>query len=891
MKRNRILFSFLILVFAFLFTAFVKVDAKELNVSDEIKIEEVSIRTEGELGLTFKANVNTFDITNVKKYGILLAYGNTDANNNFIKDGSINNKVIINGEVNVTDNGYYTVTLVKIPKDSYIQNVTARAYVVLNDEEIVYASSVVTTSIGNQALDDKISNTETNESKDIINYIDDNFVVVGMNNMGNYSVSTSLYEKNRIKLYNEFIKDYNKLFNEDVKSFTPLEFFEALKSNKENNLSGSRLYKFFNDESLYDKWMWLIDYFHTCEELRDVVNQAEAVQVDGTCGTRKLSYGEHLIYSIYNFFNATSEKGHYRSIPFTNLYKYQDVVKDSKVLINFDSDNLMKVGSSIKVPDKPEDKNGYKWNSFKVNDKSYEANSNYVLENKDIEFVPTYDIVDYSIKYMDGGDEITTTNPNIYNIESEDIILNEYVKKGFTFEGWYDNPGFTGEKITTIENGSYGDLVLYAKMVEIGTRVENTDKDLKEFFNKLGTIERNINLPIRNDKEDTTITWSSSNPNIISNTGKLKRDYKKSVVTLTAGITCGEHTFYFTYDVNVMGYKELTNIASSYIYTNYGYVTPLFFDTLDIINCAFVVGNANGTLTGSNFFRNVTNNIMDKAHEQGIYVVASIGPGSDWTEFANPANGKIELFADNVVKMINKYGFDGIDLDWECPNSGQYEWFTQLSKAIYKKVKANNPNHLVTAAIGGGMWQPGRYDLKNSKKYLDYINLMCYGMVNNTGRYQNALYRAPSYYDSKNKVGATTVSCSIDESVKYYKDNFNIDGNQLIAGFAFYAMVQERTYENGKYSEWKHDYSTSFTDIKNNFLTDSNYTEVYDERACVPYIISKDGLTFISYDNPRSIKDKAKYTIEHKLAGLMYWQNGQDKTDTLLGALKEGLGK
>ena len=89
--------------------------------------------------------------------------------------------------------------------------------------------------------------------------------------------------------------------------------------------------------------------------------------------------------------------------------------------------------------------------------------------------------------------------------------------------------------------------------------------------------------------------------------------------------------------------------------------------------------------------------------------------------------------------MINLYGFDGVDIDWETPLSEEATSFTNMMRVIYEKVKANNPNHLVTAAIAGGMWQPPRYDLVNSHQYLDYINMMTYGMVSNNGYYQNAL--------------------------------------------------------------------------------------------------------------------------------------------------------
>ena len=80
--------------------------------------------------------------------------------------------------------------------------------------------------------------------------------------------------------------------------------------------------------------------------------------------------------------------------------------------------------------------------------------------------------------------------------------------------------------------------------------------------------------------------------------------------------------------------------------------------------------------------------------------------------------------------------------------------------AIFEKVKAANPSYWVTAAIGGGKWQPPKYDLTNSTKYMDYVNLMTYSMATGNGYYQNALFKSTKK--------ATLVSCSIDESVKIF---------------------------------------------------------------------------------------------------------------------------
>lgn len=318
-------------------------------------------------------------------------------------------------------------------------------------------------------------------------------------------------------------------------------------------------------------------------------------------------------------------------------------------------------------------------------------------------------------------------------------------------------------------------------------------------------------------------------------------------------------------------------------------VTDSFFDTLDIINCAFITANSVGTLSGTAVLSYINTYIMPKARENGNWVIFSIAPDSEWSSIASSPT-RINTFADNIVTMINQYGFDGVDIDWETPTTDEAVLFTEMMRVIYTKVKANNPNHLVTAAIAGGMWQPPRYDLVNSHQYLDYINMMTYGMVSNNGYYQNALSKSTSYANPTFSAGKTLTSCSIEESVAIY-NSYGIPNSKIIVGVAFYGIKQTRTYDSGTqtWSAWANAGSVSYTYISNYYLGNSSYNYYYDSNAGVPYIISTDGTVFISYDNPRSIAAKSDYIIDMGLAGMMYWENGLDSTGALLLAMDSGL--
>lgn len=73
----------------------------------------------------------------------------------------------------------------------------------------------------------------------------------------------------------------------------------------------------------------------------------------------------------------------------------------------------------------------------------------------------------YNILYELNGGENNLHNPDSYTVESEDIILKEPEKVGYSFDGWYTDKEFNCS-ITKISKGSSNDLTLYAKWIPNG---------------------------------------------------------------------------------------------------------------------------------------------------------------------------------------------------------------------------------------------------------------------------------------------------------------------------------------------------------------------------------------------------------------------------------------
>jgi chitinase len=517
------------------------------------------------------------------------------------------------------------------------------------------------------------------------------------------------------------------------------------------------------------------------------------------------------------------------------------------------------------------------------------AISSYTNEEKILKFI----IFDQDLETYEDG-------PLVAKFYTEDIVsesfhqtLNEPsslptpIRDEFVFVGWF----LDDQEVTT-----YPGYTLIDDVSEITYEARweaYSMNDLESYLNDLIPDEVYDDISLPTEYSGFTISWSSSDEDIIKPTGEFIRPYVAQTVSLVAEVTSNEDMQTLNYNVSVIGYKSLDKpIASSYIYRAYDMVDENFFETLDIINTAFILGNSNGDLYGTSYLNNVSTYIMPEAKKHGNWVIMSVGPSTEWSTIALSPT-KSEHFANQIVDYINMYGFDGVDIDWETPTTSESKSYTALMKIIYEKVKANNPHHLVTTAITGGQWQPPKYDLIYSNQYLDYINLMTYGLTSGSGQYQNPLYKQTTYHYPEFLAGRTLTTASIDESVKILRDTYQVDYDKIIVGVAFYGIKQTRTYNASteSYSTWSNAGSVYYHEIYHSYYNNDEFTEYYDKGAGVPYLINDTGTVFISYDNAKSILEKSRYIIDNDLAGIMFWEYGTDTTGILLQALRTGLMK
>ncbi|XP_013185489.1 probable chitinase 2 [Amyelois transitella] len=251
-------------------------------------------------------------------------------------------------------------------------------------------------------------------------------------------------------------------------------------------------------------------------------------------------------------------------------------------------------------------------------------------------------------------------------------------------------------------------------------------------------------------------------------------------------------------------------------------------------------------------------------------------------------------FIDSVLSFLNKYKFDGLDLDWEYPaKRGGVEQDKNNYVSLVKELKEAFRDHgyILTAAFGAGKsTMDVAYDLPRLSQHLDLIHMMCYDYHGTWDGTVGA--NAPLRGISDDDV------LSVEYTIKYMLDH-GVKPHKMVLGLPMYGRTfvlknpnithvefgvtkveasgfkGPYTGENGFMG-----YNEICMEIENN---GSSWQKLWHEQTSTPYL--RNGEKVLSYDNRRSIAAKVKMAIDYNLGGVMVWSID---TDDFNGNCKQG---
>ena len=294
---------------------------------------------------------------------------------------------------------------------------------------------------------------------------------------------------------------------------------------------------------------------------------------------------------------------------------------------------------------------------------------------------------------------------------------------------------------------------------------------------------------------------------------------------------------------------EKDYVVIAYV-TSWSNVMPDPF-TMTHINYAF--GHVNDTFDGVRIDnpRRLKNIAALKDVNPDLKVMLSVGGwGSGrFSEMASDDQRRMS-FAQDCLKVVEEYGLDGIDIDWEYPTSdmagisaspADRENFNYLMRDLRAVLGEDRLLTLASSAYAEYI------DFFACEKYLDFVNIMTYDMA-------NAPYHHAALYASENTKGCCegAVKAHVEAGVPVEK---------LVLGMPFYGRGGTSM---PRFVDYK--------DIK----AENGMVEMWDDVAQAPYLADAEGNLVLGYDTPKSMKLKCDYIKETGLLGAMYWDYAGD---------------
>ncbi len=294
-----------------------------------------------------------------------------------------------------------------------------------------------------------------------------------------------------------------------------------------------------------------------------------------------------------------------------------------------------------------------------------------------------------------------------------------------------------------------------------------------------------------------------------------------------------------------------------------------------------------------------------KRNAPALKVLASVGGARGSNPFFHMAgeSAKRAVFVASITEYLNAHpAFDGIDINWEAPTDNlgvdgirlgspsdghaYIELLGDLRVALDQLGASHQRRYLLTSAVMTDANLVARIDYFKAQEFVDYFFAMTYdyfdGRAASVGHH-SALY-APS-----NAVGIQNLLAA---GVRHEK---------LVLGVAMYGRgwanctdpdnpmlgTGDGRFNGAGGAEMYRRLAANYLDAKGNGV--QGYEVRYDPSLHSYYLWNPVTRTFIGYDDPRAVVEKARYATNQNFAGIFAWQLALDNGD-VLSAMNHGVG-
>ena len=293
---------------------------------------------------------------------------------------------------------------------------------------------------------------------------------------------------------------------------------------------------------------------------------------------------------------------------------------------------------------------------------------------------------------------------------------------------------------------------------------------------------------------------------------------------------------------------------------------------------AFLVADADGRVKPAHGVPDA--GLTADAHRAGVKVLVSLGGWGYDEQFAamvaKPAAE--ERYVRSVLQMVDAANYDGVDLDWEYPDTkAEVAGFEHLTRRLRRELDAlakqkGRPMLLTMAASSnpGTLSWLGRDLLLET---MDWINVMTYDFAGDWTDY--AGHHSPLFASPKQPGGRPVSSA---DTIRYLIDERRLPPDRLALGIPLYGRAfavsapylstgsaPKRRMPQGEYSNLER------------LMREQHWVRTWDDATKTPWLSAPDHSVVIGYDDPESVAIKTEWAMKQGLRGVFFWQIDGDR--------------
>lgn len=309
---------------------------------------------------------------------------------------------------------------------------------------------------------------------------------------------------------------------------------------------------------------------------------------------------------------------------------------------------------------------------------------------------------------------------------------------------------------------------------------------------------------------------------------------------------------------------------------------------IDQINYAFALLEG-GEADGSHWqgIRQLEGYLARHGHIDGVLSVGGWG-AEGFSDACATAEGRKRL-ADSILRLMDRYGFTGVDIDWEYPGSSAagirsreedvdnwYALLALLREGLDQRQTERGRDYLLSVALGAGAEQLALVDGERLGGLVDQAVVMAYdlqGFDRITGHHAG-LYPAG---DTPNS-GAFAVNALTDSG---------LFAGKILLGVPAYGRVWRQVSGDGLHQRAATAGNRTLRYDELQQLESQGYTRHDDEEAQATWWLGCGN--FVSGEDEASLTAKARWLKENGLLGAAVWAQHQDPGGALLMTLSGAL--